>query len=211
MACCGKRSSLTHKFTILQVHVVGATSIEALQNSNLFALTIVKDFFRKYTRINPERLTEFAYNFEHLVIDSRLEIVFEGKPKGFEAPSCKVFTNETPAGTVIFDVETKIIERFIAPGFEYRDLKIDRTDYLPSYEGGSVTQTSYAADHTANNPGPSRVPTEEVRGRKAQHRYSTRLVNSGYEVPKTRERPAYDVPRHIAWEKPTYMNMHIRQ
>jgi hypothetical protein len=54
-------------------------------------------------------------NFENLEIDSRLEIVFEGKPRGFEAPSYKVFTNETSSGTVIFDVETRVIERFIAP------------------------------------------------------------------------------------------------
>jgi hypothetical protein len=61
--------------------------------------------------------------------------VFEGKPKGFEAPSYKVFTNETPTGTVIFDVETRIIERFIAPGYKYQDLEIERTDYLLSHGG----------------------------------------------------------------------------
>jgi hypothetical protein len=79
--CCCKRPSLTHKFTALQVHVVGATNSEALRDSNLLALTIVLDFFRKYTKINPQRVTEFAYNFEHLAIYSRLEIAVEGKPK----------------------------------------------------------------------------------------------------------------------------------
>jgi hypothetical protein len=47
------------------------------------------------------------------VTDSRLEIAFEGKTKGFDAPSYKVFTNETQSGTVIFDVETRIIGRHI--------------------------------------------------------------------------------------------------
>jgi hypothetical protein len=103
------------------VHVVGATNSEALRDSNLFPLTFVKDLFRKYTKINPQRVAEFAYNFEHLAIDSRLESAFEGKPKGFDAPSYKVFTNETPSGTVIFDVETRIIERFITPGYEYNN------------------------------------------------------------------------------------------
>jgi hypothetical protein len=70
-----------------------------------------------------------------LEIDSKLGTAFEGKPRGFEAPSYKVFTNETPSGTVIFDVETRVIERFIAPGLEYRDLEIERTDYLPTYIG----------------------------------------------------------------------------
>jgi hypothetical protein len=88
------------------VHVVGAINREALRDSNIFALKIVQDFFRKYTKIDPHRVTEFAHNFEHLAIDSRLEIAFEGKPKGFEAPSYKVYTNETPSGTVISDVET---------------------------------------------------------------------------------------------------------
>jgi hypothetical protein len=60
-----------------------------------------------------------------LAIDSRLEIAFEGKPKGFDAPSYKVFTNETPSGTVIFDVETRIVERFITPGYQYNDLEIE--------------------------------------------------------------------------------------
>jgi hypothetical protein len=48
-----------------------------------------------------------------------LEIAFEGKPRGFEAPSYKVFTDETPSGTVIFDVGTRVIGRFIGPGLEY--------------------------------------------------------------------------------------------
>jgi hypothetical protein len=99
MSSCGKRTSLTRKFTILQVRVVGAMSSVALRNSNIFASTTVKVFFRKYTEINPQRVTEFAHNFEHLEVDSRLKIAFERKPKGFDGPSCKVFTNETPSGT----------------------------------------------------------------------------------------------------------------
>jgi hypothetical protein len=95
--CC-KRPSLTHKFTVLQVHVVGATNREALKDSNLFALKIVQDFFRKYTKIEPRRVAEFAYNFEHLAIDSRLEIAFEGKPKGFDAPSYKVLQTKHRQG-----------------------------------------------------------------------------------------------------------------
>jgi hypothetical protein len=67
-------------------------------------------------KIDPQRVTEFAYNFQHLEVDSRLKIAFEVKPKESEAPSYKVFTNETPSGTAIFDVETRLIERLIAPG-----------------------------------------------------------------------------------------------
>jgi hypothetical protein len=208
MSCCGKRPSLTHKFTILQVHFVGATSSVALTNSNIFALTIVKDFFRKYTKIDPQRVTEVAHNFEHLEVDSRLEIAFEGKPRGSEALSYKVFTNKTASGTVIFDVETRLIERFIAPGFEYQDLETERTDYLPTYGGGNISGISRPVDHTTCTPGPYQVPTEFNKERKGQNRFSTHPLNSGYEVPRSQPalpgRPKNDVPKHITLEKPEY-------
>ncbi|KDR10466.1 hypothetical protein L798_15614 [Zootermopsis nevadensis] len=98
MSCCRRPPPVTHKFTVLLVHVVGATNSGTLIGSNVFARTLVKNFFKKYTKINPQRVNEFAYNFEDLEVDSRLEIAFEGKPKGFAAPSFKVFTNETSTG-----------------------------------------------------------------------------------------------------------------
>jgi hypothetical protein len=103
-------------FTVLLLHVVASTSPTALQNSDLFALALVTNFFRKYTKISPERIDEHAHKFKHLEGDSRLEIAFEGKPKGFQAPSYKVFTNENQNGTVVFDVETRIVQRYITPG-----------------------------------------------------------------------------------------------
>jgi hypothetical protein len=108
-----------------------------------------------------------------------LEIAFEGKPKGFEATSYKVFTNERPVGTVIFDVETRLIEKFIVPGYEYQDLEIERTDYLPSYGGGNLSGTSHPTDQTIFSPGPSQKPTQVVTGKKNEHRFSTRTTNSG--------------------------------
>jgi hypothetical protein len=69
-----------------------------------------------------------------LEVDSRLEIAFKGKPKGFQAPSYKVFTNDNPNGTVVFDVETRIVQRCITPGCTYKDLEIERTD-LSAYGG----------------------------------------------------------------------------
>jgi hypothetical protein len=97
-------------FTVLLINVVAATTPTALKDSDLFALTLVKGFFRKYTKISPERIEEHAYKFKRLEVDSRLEIAFEGEPKGFQAPSYKVFTNENPNGTVVFDVETQIVQ-----------------------------------------------------------------------------------------------------
>jgi hypothetical protein len=74
-------------FTVLLVHVVAATSPTALQDSDLFALTLVKNFFRKYTKVSPDRIADHAHKFQHLEVDSRLDIAFEGTPKLFQAPS----------------------------------------------------------------------------------------------------------------------------
>jgi hypothetical protein len=93
------------------IHVVAENGPTALQGSDLFALVLVKNFFHKYTHINPDRVDKHAYKFKRLEVDSWLEIAFEGKPKGFQAPSYKVFMNENSNGTVVFDVETRIIQR----------------------------------------------------------------------------------------------------
>jgi hypothetical protein len=76
----------------------------------------VKSFFSKYTNISPDRIDEHAYKFKRLEVDSRLETAFEGKPKGFQALLYKVFTNKNLNGTVVFDVETRIVQRYITPG-----------------------------------------------------------------------------------------------
>jgi hypothetical protein len=123
-----------------------------------------------------------------------------------------VFTNEAPAGTVIFDVETKIIERFIAPGFEYSDLEIERTDYLPSYEGGSVTPISHPADHTANNPGPSRVPTEiEEEKLSTDIQLALSIQVTRYQRHKISGTSRIRRSETHCMGETSYMNMHIRQ
>jgi hypothetical protein len=117
---------------------------------------LVKSFFSKYTKICPERIDEYAHKFKRLEVESRLEIAFEGKPKGFQAPSYKVFTNENLNGTVVFDVETRIVERYITPGCTYKDLEIERTDFLSAYGGESVDRDPYSE----TSPGPSRTPVD---------------------------------------------------
>jgi hypothetical protein len=120
-------------FTVLLVHVVAATSPTALQDSDVFALTLVRNFFRKYTKVSHDRIDNHAHKFRNLEVDSRLEFAFEGKPKGFQALSYKVFTNKNSNGTVVFDVETRIVQRYIKPGCTYNDLEIERTDFLSHY------------------------------------------------------------------------------
>jgi hypothetical protein len=157
-----------------------------LQDSDLFALVLVKNFFRKYTHINPDRIDEHAHKFKQLQVDSRLEMAFEGKPKGFQAPSYKVFKNENQNGTVVFDVETRIIQRYITPGCTYKDLEIERTDFLSTYCGELVDREP----DFEPTPGPSREPE-----RTPMHRYSAFPRQGDYQVP-TNRKPVNPVPEY---------------
>jgi hypothetical protein len=77
---------------------------------------------------------EHAHKFLRLAADSRLEITFVGKLNGFQAPSYKIYRYELSEGLhVIFEVEVRIIRRFISPGFMYEELNIERIDCLPQY------------------------------------------------------------------------------
>jgi hypothetical protein len=161
-------------FTVLLIHVVAANSPTALLGSDAFALVLVRNFFRKYTQINSDRIDEHAHKFKHLEVDSRLEIAFAGKPKGFQAPSYKVFTNENPNGTVVFDVETRVVQRYITPGCTYKDLEIEQTDFLSTYSGESVDREPAAESTSGQSQDPERVPL---------HRYSTFPRAGEYMVP----------------------------
>jgi hypothetical protein len=120
---------------------------------------------------------EHAHKFKRLEVDSRLEIAFAGKLKGFQAPY-KVFTNGNPNGTVVFDVETRIVQRYITPGCTYKDLEIERTDFLSTYCGELVDREP-ESDPT---PGPSREPE-----RRPLHRYSAFPRQGDYMVPTNRK------------------------
>lgn len=133
---CNERVDLrdARKFTMLLIHVA-TTSHTALQDSDLFALVLVKKFFHKYTKFYPTRVDEYAHKFKRMGADSRLEIAFKGKCRGLRALPCKVFTNDNPIGAVVFDVQTRIVRQYITPGCTYKDLKIQMTDFLSAYSG----------------------------------------------------------------------------
>jgi hypothetical protein len=84
--CSGNRRREIQKFTILLVHVVGSTPPCALRHSTPFAVQLVQDFLRQHTRVDIGLVTDLSDRFRNLEVDSRLEIVFPGKPKGFEVP-----------------------------------------------------------------------------------------------------------------------------
>ena len=99
---------------MLLVHVVGSTP-SALRHSTPFALQLVKDFFIEHTNVEIDKVTELSDRFRNLEVDCSLEIMFKGKPKGFEVPSHAVFTHQSEYGQVIFEVETRVTSRYIPP------------------------------------------------------------------------------------------------
>jgi hypothetical protein len=68
-----------------------------------------------------------------LEIDSKLEIGFGGKPTGFDVPSFSVYNHQSENRIVIFERETRVTARYIPPGVVYKDLEIERTDFLSYY------------------------------------------------------------------------------
>ena len=131
--CSDRPRPLTRKFTVLLVHVVAATPRTALRYSSPYEIELVQNFFKKHTRINPSKVLEVSDRFQNLEIDSRLEIGFEGKSRGFEAPFFAVYNHQSEHGIVIFEVETWVTARYIPPGAEYSELEIERTDFLNYY------------------------------------------------------------------------------
>ena len=93
--CSGSRKPDIQKFTVLLVHVVGSIPPSALRQSAPIAIQLVQDFFIEHTKTDIDKVTELSDRFRNLEVDSRLEIVFKGKPKGFEIPSHAVFTHES--------------------------------------------------------------------------------------------------------------------
>jgi hypothetical protein len=89
----GSRKADIKKFTQLLVHVLGSTPPSALRHSSPFAIQLVQNFLKEHTTIDVGKVTELSDRFQNLEVDSRLEIVFKGKPSGFEAPSHAVFTH----------------------------------------------------------------------------------------------------------------------
>jgi hypothetical protein len=157
----------------------------------------VQNFFRKYTKIDPGQVDEHVCKFKNLEVDSRLEIAFRGTPKGFQAPSYKVFTNENPRGTVVFDVETRIVQRYITPGCTYHDLEIERTDFLSHYCG------ELAERELDSEPS---VGTHQASGYTPPYRYSTFPRQGEYMVPR---QETYKIPtnREVESPVPEYANL----
>jgi hypothetical protein len=133
----GKLLLLHVEFTVLYVHVLYVSHPLALEGSSTYAKELVQRFFRKYTNIDPDRVDAHARKFLRLAADSRIEIAFVGKPRNYQAPSYRIYKYDTSESlTVVFEVEVRIIRRYINPGYDYAEIEIEGTDFLSTYCAG---------------------------------------------------------------------------
>jgi len=130
--CCLGTGATFKEFTLLLIHVLHVSHPTALEGSTRYAREIVDRYFREHTRIYIRHVEPHNHKFRNLVVESRLEIVFAGRPKGFRVPNYKFYKYEHSEGfVVIFEVETRLIKRYIHLNCDFDIVEIERTDYMP--------------------------------------------------------------------------------
>jgi hypothetical protein len=130
-SCCLGRSSVK-EFTILLIHVLHVSHPAALEGSTRYAREIVDRFFKEHTNIDVSYTEPHNSKFCNLGVESHLEIAFAGTPKRYKVPSCKLLKFEHCEGlALVFEVETRLIKRYIPPNSEYDSVEVERTDYVP--------------------------------------------------------------------------------
>jgi hypothetical protein len=130
--CCIGRGATVKEFTFLLIHVLHVSHPAALQGSTRYAREIVDRFFCEHTRNDVSHIEPHNHKFHHLTVESRLEIAFAGRPRGFKVPNYKIYKYEHSEGlAVVFEVETRLIKRYIPPHCEFDTLEVERTDSMP--------------------------------------------------------------------------------
>jgi hypothetical protein len=131
-SCCFGTGAIVKEFTFLQIHVLHVSHPAALEGSTCYAREIVDGFFRKYTRIDVSYIEPHDNKFRNLNSGSRLEIAFAGRPRGHKVPNYNLYKYELSEGlAVVFEVETRLIKRYIPPHCEFDVLEVERTDFYP--------------------------------------------------------------------------------
>jgi len=104
----------------------------ALEGSTHYAREIVDKFFQTHTQIDTKHIDPHNHNFGNLKVESRLEIAFLGKPKRLKVPNHQLYKYELSEGlAVVFEVETRLIKRYIPPYSESAVIEVERTDFIP--------------------------------------------------------------------------------
>ena len=130
--CCLGVDSTIREFTFLLIHVLHVSHPATLEGSTRYAREIVDRFFRTYTNIGISNIEPHDNKFRNLTAESRLEIAFAGRPKVYKVPNLKIYKYEHSEGlAVVFEVETRLIKRYIPPYCDFDLLEIERTDSVP--------------------------------------------------------------------------------
>ena len=117
---------------MLLIHVLHVSHPAALEGSTHYAREIVDKFFQTYTQIDTKYIDPHNHKFCNLTVGSRLEIAFVGKPRGLKVPNHQLYIYELSEGlAVVFEVETRLIKRYIPPHCDFDVLEVERTDFLP--------------------------------------------------------------------------------
>jgi hypothetical protein len=127
--CSPGRSPTVKEFTILLIHVLHVSHPAALEGSTRYARESVDGFFREHTDIDIRNIEPHNRKFCNLAVESRLEIAFAGRPRIYKIPNCNLFKFEHSEGlAVVFEVETRLIKRYIAPNCEVDLVEVESTD-----------------------------------------------------------------------------------
>ena len=114
------------------IHVLHVSHPAALEGSTQYAREIVDRYFSEHTQIDIGHIELHKYKFRNLPVESRLEIAFAGRPKRYKVPNFKIYKYEHSEDlSVVFEVDTRLIKRYIPPHCEFEVLEMERTDYLP--------------------------------------------------------------------------------
>ena len=89
--CCCRPKGAVKEFTFLLIRVLHLSHPAALEGSTRYARELVDQFFSEHTQIDVRLIEPYNNKFVNLVVDSRLEIAFAGRPKGFKVPNCKIY------------------------------------------------------------------------------------------------------------------------
>jgi hypothetical protein len=130
--CCLGTNSTVKEFTVLLIHALHVSHPAALEGSTRYAREIVDGFFSKCTHIDISHIESHIHKFRNLAVESRLEIAFAGRPKGYKVPNCTIYKCEHSEGlAVVFEKETRLITWFIPPHCDFDLTEVERTDFLP--------------------------------------------------------------------------------
>jgi len=80
LCCCWGTGATVKEFTFLLILVLHVSHPTALEGSTRYAREIMDKFFREHTQIVVGYIQPHNYKFLNLVVESRLDIAFAGRP-----------------------------------------------------------------------------------------------------------------------------------